>query len=180
MSHVNNNETSLTDYIDYDLKILSVGLNPSIISVQKEFYFANPRNRFWRAFNQAKIISEQIIPDKEIHKKMLEQYAIGFTDVAKRPSSMGHELRAEDFKKDAPNLKERIFEYKPEIVWFHGKIAITKFMQYGCGVKSEWSWGFNQVDHFESKIFVTPNPSPANAAFSLEDLINRYRAIKLI
>ena len=175
---MHKNVNSLPDYIDYQLKILSVGLNPSIPSVEKGFYFANPRNRFWKAFNRAKIINTEIIPDNKIHKHILEQYLIGFTDVAKRPSRMGHELRADDFKRDAPILRKKIEQYMPELVWFHGKVAVSKFMQYGYGIKNKWNWGFNEVEGINSQLYISPNPSPANAAYSLDDLTESYKNLR--
>ena len=185
MPEVTKDELSLPDYIDYGLRILSVGLNPSIPSAQLGFYFANPRNRFWKAFNQASIIDCDIVPDRGIHQQLLEKYAIGFTDVAKRASSMGHELRADDFKRDAPKLREKIETYAPTLIWFHGKVAFNKFMQYGYGkgqshkVKEseKWKWGFNDIDVIDSKVFVSPNPSPANAAYSLNTLVDYYKSL---
>jgi len=173
-----NNKAYLPDYIDDGLRLLSVGLNPSIPSAQLGFYFANPRNRFWRAFNQAGIIDVEVIPSKSVHQQLLEKHGIGFTDVAKRPSAMGHELRAADFKKDAPMLREKLERYTPELVWFHGKIAINKFMFYSYGLKYDWQWGFNKIDDISSKVFVSPNPSPANAAYSLEVLVDYYKKLR--
>ena len=172
-----NNKTSLPDYIDVGLRILSVGLNPSIPSAQLGFYFANPRNRFWKAFNQARIVDNEVIPARNIHKQLLEKQGIGFTDVAKRVSAMGHELRAADFKRDAPKLREKIEHYSPDLVWFHGKVAMKKFMFYSFGVKYDCQWGFNDIDDIGSKGFVSPNPSPANAAYSLEVLVDYYKQL---
>lgn len=174
-----NNEISLPDYIDDHLKILSVGLNPSIPSVELGYYFANPRNRFWKAFNQAGIIDHEVIPTQDIHQQLLECYAIGFTDVAKRPSSMGHELRADDFKRDAPMLREKIERHTPNLIWFHGKVAITKFMQYGYGIKGKWEWGFNQFKDIQAQVYISPNPSPANAAYSLTCLVDSYKNLRI-
>ena len=175
---MNTNVLTLPDYIDDQLKILSVGLNPSIPSINLGYYFANPRNRFWKAFEQARIIDEELIIDSSVHKFLMEKYSIGFTDVVKRPSRMGHELRAEDFKRDAPNLRNKIEHFQPKIVWFHGKVAISKFMQYGYGVKEIWQWGINDIDSIKAKVYVTPNPSPANAAYSLDDLTCWYQSIR--
>ncbi len=144
------------------------------------FYFANPRNRFWKAFNQANIINQVIQPDDKIHHRLIEEFSIGFTDVVKRPSSMGHELRAEDFKRDVPKLRSHIEKYRPQIVWFHGKVAFSKFMQYGYAMKSDWLWGNNQIEEINARVYVSPNPSPANAAFSLDCLVDYYKKLKLI
>ncbi|MCG8324164.1 MAG: hypothetical protein MI673_01500, partial [Thiotrichales bacterium] len=57
---------TLPDYLREELKIISVGLNPSIPSVQAGYYFANPRNRFWKALNQSRLVSVPLEPGIEI------------------------------------------------------------------------------------------------------------------
>ncbi|MEM7304948.1 MAG: mismatch-specific DNA-glycosylase [Pseudomonadota bacterium] len=168
---------TLPDYIDSQLKVLSVGLNPSIPSVEKGYYFANPRNRFWPAFNQSDILDHSLTPDSNVHKRLLEEYRIGFTDVVKRPSRMANQLKSSDYRQDAPLLRKKIELYLPQLIWFHGKLAIKYFMQYGYGVKNNWQWGMNQVPQLNSKVFVTPNPSPANASYSLQVLIDFYNQL---
>lgn len=168
---------SLPDYIDYRLRILSVGLNPSVPSATMGYYFANPRNRFWRAFIDAKIVQNKFIVDVTIHNWLLSEHAIGFTDVVKRTTRMGNQLRAADFKRDAPVLREKIETYQPAIVWIHGKVATHQFMQYAYGIKKAWHWGFNEVKTLKADVYVTPNPSPANAAFSLAHLVEWYQPL---
>ena len=51
---------TLPDYIRGDLRILSIGLNPSLPSVREGFYFANPRNRFWRALQCSGLLSDEL------------------------------------------------------------------------------------------------------------------------
>ena len=109
---------------------------------------------------------------------MLQKHSIGFTDVVKRASSMGHELRAKDFKRDAPKLREKIELYQPGLIWIHGKVAMNKLMQYGYGMKQSWQWGLNDIESIEAKVYLTPNPSPANAAYSLEDLVKWYQPLR--
>lgn len=178
MVKLNTNDKILPDYIDFQLKILSIGLNPSIPSAKLGYYFANPRNRFWRAFEQANVIDEVLTVDASIHKILLQKHSIGFTDVVKHASSMGHELRASDFKRDAPKLREKIERYQPALIWIHGKVAMSKFMQYGYGVKQSWQWGVNYIEGIEAKVYLTPNPSPANAAYSLKDLVKWYQPVR--
>ncbi|MGH1538569.1 MAG: mismatch-specific DNA-glycosylase [Gammaproteobacteria bacterium] len=167
----------LEDYIGRDLNILSIGLNPSTVSVEKEFYFANPRNRFWKAFNASGLVPEELDPSKQAQEILFQRYKIGFTDVVKRHSSMGKDLVAADYRKYAPILEAKIIKYQPKISWFHGKIAANKFLQYSNLKESKVVWGLQEFKIGQSKIFVTPNPSPANAAYSLEVLIEWYKKI---
>jgi TDG/mug DNA glycosylase family protein len=177
---------TLKDYIDFNLTLLSIGLNPSTISVERGYYFANPRNRFWSALNASDLVSESLKPSEVSQDILFEKYKIGFTDVAKRHSSMGKDMVAADFKMYAPILERIIIKYQPKICWFHGKVAITKFLQYGAlnkniiGKGERIDWGLQSFKINSSLVFVTPNPSPANAAYSLDVLIDWYNKLKLL
>ncbi|MGH6908499.1 MAG: uracil-DNA glycosylase family protein [Nitrospiraceae bacterium] len=50
---------TLSDYLRPGLAIVSIGLNPSVLSAKKGFYFAHPRNRFWRALNASGLLWPQ-------------------------------------------------------------------------------------------------------------------------
>ena len=168
---------TLADYIDHGLNILSIGLNPSTISVEKGFYFANPRNRFWRALNASGLVPEEIIPSGVAQVTLLRKYRIGFTDVVKRHSAMGKDLRAEDYKRWVPELAAKIAKYQPGVCWFHGKIAIKGYLKYSDSEKMDIEWGRQRFKIYNSTVFVTPNPSPANAAYSLQDITNWYKKL---
>ena len=171
---------TLKDYVDFDLEILSIGLNPSTISVERGYYFANPRNRFWKALNASGLLSEELVASKQAQEKLFTEYKIGFTDVVKRHSSMGKDLRAEDYKKWAPLLKIEIEKYQPKICWFHGKVAMQNYLKYTGSKNINIDWGLQYFKINASTIFVTPNPSPANAAFSLEVITDWHRKLKLL
>lgn len=171
---------TLPNYIDHGLNILSIGLNPSNISVEKGFYFANPRNRFWKAFNASGLLAEQVVPSKQAQERIFTKYKMGFTDVVKRHSSMGKDLRAADYKKWAPVLKIQILRYQPKICWFHGKIAMQNYLKYAENKKIAVEWGKQPFQIDNSVVYVTPNPSPANAAYSLSQLIDWYQKLRLL
>ncbi|QMU60592.1 MAG: mismatch-specific DNA-glycosylase [Gammaproteobacteria bacterium] len=171
---------TLKDYVDFDLDILSIGLNPSTISVKKGYYFANPRNRFWKALNASGLIPEELTPSQQAQEKLFLQYKIGFTDVVKRHSSMGKDLVAADYKKYAPKLEAGILQYQPKTCWFHGKVAMQNYLKYTGSKNKIIDWGLQDFKINASTIFVTPNPSPANAAFSLDVITDWYRKLSLL
>jgi TDG/mug DNA glycosylase family protein len=168
---------TLKDYLDFNLDILSIGLNPSTISVEHGYYFANPRNRFWKALNASGLLSEELVPSKRSQEKLVAGYKIGFTDVVKRHSSMGKDLRAADYKEWAPLLKIKIEKYQPKVCWFHGKVAMQNYIKYTDSKNNTIVWGRQVFKIKDSIVFVTPNPSPANAAFSLEVITDWYRKL---
>jgi TDG/mug DNA glycosylase family protein len=171
---------TLKDYIRSGLDIVSIGLNPSLPSVRAGFYFANPRNRFWRALNASGLVTEPLEPGVAAMEHLFNNYAIGFTDVVKRPTAGGGELRAADYRAWAPLLKETLSDAAPVIAWFHGKQAWTNYHYYGEGRRETADWGEQPYRLGQSRVFVTPNPSPANAAYSLECLVIWYRRLKIL
>ncbi len=171
---------TLPDYIDYDLRMLSIGLNPSTISVEKGFYFANPRNRFWKALNASGLLADEVVPSGQAQVTLFNKYRIGFTDVVKRHSSMGKYLKAGDYRRWAPRLGRKIERYRPAICWFHGKLAIRNYLKYSNSGEADVKWGRQCFTIHRSVVFVTPNPSPANAVYSLDDIVGWYKRLKCL
>ena len=167
---------TLDDYLRPGLRVLSIGLNPSLGSVAAGFYFANPRNRFWPALLASGLAPADTTPGRDGIQKLFEQHHMGFTDVVKRPSAGGGSLRAADFRRFAPQLRDKLREYCPRVAWFHGKQAYHGYLRYGEGRPPGGDWG-EQPDLAACRVFVTPNPSPANAAYSLADLSDWYRRL---
>jgi TDG/mug DNA glycosylase family protein len=167
---------TLRDYLRSDLAIVSIGLNPSLPSMRAGYYFANPRNRFWRALQGSGLVSseEGLVPGIATMEILLQRHAIGFTDVVKRPTAGGNDLRAADFREWAPLLKQKLLNYAPHIAWFHGKQAYAGYLRYGEGISLPVDWGEQPFRLGDSRVFITPNPSPANAVFSLAELIAWY------
>ena len=96
---------TLSDYLSPGLELVSIGLNPSLPSVHDGFYFASPHNRFWRALNASGLIAEELTPGIAAMDTLLERYRIGCTDVVKRPTAGGHDLRAADYREWSPLLR---------------------------------------------------------------------------
>ena len=89
---------TLPDYLAPGLALVLVGINPSRYSAQVGHYFANPRNRFWRAFNAAGLTPEPLSAETD-HRAL--EFGIGFTDLVKRPTPGMSELRPEEYRQGA-------------------------------------------------------------------------------
>ena len=169
---------TLPDYLEPDLDLVLVGLNPSLYSVEVGHYFATTRNRFWRAINLSGLLTEPL--DSSTDYRMLEQ-GIGMTDVVKRPTAGASDLRAADYREWAPILKEKIERFKPLIVCFHGAVAYRNYLRYAEGVRvSSIELGLQPHAIGLSQVFVVPNPSPANATYSLDALVGWYQALRVL
>lgn len=168
---------TLADYFTPNLDIVSIGLNPSLYSVEQGYYFARPQNRFWPAFNASGLTPAPVVPGATAMKTLLKQHRIGFTDVVKRPSRGAHDLKAADFAEWAPVLKEKLLRQPPRMAWFHGKLAWEHYLRHADGVRRKTVFGLQPERIGGARVFVTPNPSPANAAFSLAVLTDWYRKL---
>ena len=166
---------TLPDYLRPGLDIVFVGINPGAYSARVGHYFATPRNRFWSAINRSGLLAEPV--DAENDHLVLEQ-GIGLTDVVKRPSSSASNLRAEDFRRWAPVLKEKLVRFKPLIVCFHGVTGYRQYLKHAEDTSSHPELGLQPHRIGESRVFVVPNPSPANAVYSLDTLVCWYRRLE--
>lgn len=168
---------TLPDLLAPGLRLVSVGLNPSLPSVAAGFYFANPRNRFWAALNDSELVREHLTPGPEAMRRLFEVHRIGFTDLVKRPTRGAGELRAADYRAGAAALEARLALYAPRLLWFHGRVAWGHFLHHARRLQPAADWGLQPEQLAGAPVFVTPNPSPANAAFSRADLTAHYRAL---
>ena len=166
---------TLPDYLADDLEIVFVGLNPGLSSVEAGHYFANKRNRFWTALNASGLLST---PADSSTDHLLLNEGIGFTDVVKRPTRGSSDLRAADFRKWAPLLREKLERYQPLVACFHGVTAFRNFLKYSEGGGEVITLGPQKLTIGSTAMFVVPNPSPANAAYSYDDIVGWHRELK--
>ena len=171
---------TLPDYLKPDLDIVLVGLNPSLYSVEVGHYFATTRNRFWPAINRSGLLTEPL--DSSTDYKMPDQ-GIGMTDIVKRPTRGASDLRAADYREWAPVLKEKLERFQPLIVCFHGAVAYRNYLRHVEGVNASslelgLELGLQPLTIGRSRVFLVPNPSPANAAYSLDTLVGWYQALR--
>ena len=166
---------ALPDLLAPGLALVFVGLNPSEYSAREGYYFANPRNRFWPAFNSSALLPAEMGREcNPADDSLLLQHGIGFTDVVKRPTPQGNALRAADYRQWAPALRQRLLDYRPRLVCFHGLMAYKAYLKYAESEKSSPELGMQPRHIGVSNVFVVPNPSPANARYSVDDLAAWY------
>ena len=121
--------------------------------------------------------------------------AVELPDSVKRPTRAASELRAADFQRDAPLLLNKITRLQPRIVCFQGATAYRNFLRYSgvCDPSPQNPLSENPTPQnptpeklrlgvqprpvAASIAYLAPNPSPANAAYSLDDLIASYNRL---
>ncbi|HEX7048081.1 MAG TPA: mismatch-specific DNA-glycosylase [Gammaproteobacteria bacterium] len=171
-----NESSTLPDWLAPGLRIVSIGINPSLPSARAGFPFANPRNRFWPALNASGLVEAPVEPGIAAMDILLERDRIGFTDIVKRATPMEKNVGREEFRAGADVLLGKLHAYQPRVIWLHGKTPLNSLCR-AAGISPGGDWGLQPVSLEGIPLFVTPNPSPANAAFSLENLIGWYKRL---
>jgi TDG/mug DNA glycosylase family protein len=174
---------TLPDLLRPGLKLVFVGINPSTYSVQRGHYFARTTSRFWPAFSRSRLSQEvrqalgrdALGPEDDAR---LLDFGIGFTDVVKVPSSNASKIKPADYAHWAPRLLERLDPPEADgagMVCFHGITGYRAFLRYALDApRQEPSLGLQERMLGNARIFVAPNPSPANAHFRPEDQVRFY------
>jgi TDG/mug DNA glycosylase family protein len=165
---------TLPDYLQNGLDIVFVGLNPSPHSIHVGHYYGNPRNRFWKALNQSHIINAEL---SSLNDYQAIYYGVGFTDLVKRPTPQVKDLKVGDYTTWAPLVKTKLLKYQPLIVCFQGVMCYKFYLKYVEHLAESPKLGIQKNTIGNSRIFVTPNPSPANAQYSIDDLSYWYKSL---
>lgn len=165
---------TLPDYLRPGLDLVFIGINPGIYSLYKGHYFARTTSRFWPAFSKSRLSEpmrtalgvQSLRPE---HDCELPRFGIGLTDVVKLPSSNASQLTPADFAEWAPRLLARLRRLKPRVACFHGLTAYRPFLLHALKSVERPQLGPQPHAIGNTRIFVVPNPSPANAHFTLAD-----------
>jgi TDG/mug DNA glycosylase family protein len=145
-------------------KVLILGSFPSVLSLEKEEYYANPRNRFWAVMGELLGISRTLPYLERIQS--LEVCGIAVWDVIAtciREGSADGAIR-EPEPNDIPGFLRA--HQSIRLVVLNGSTAGRLF-------RSAWSVGFPVGLRF----VVMPSTSPANARYRLPDLVDRWKVI---
>ncbi|MBW6409560.1 DNA-deoxyinosine glycosylase [Clostridium weizhouense] len=151
--------------IDKNSKILILGSMPGVESLNRQQYYAHPRNVFWRILYT--LFNEDYNEDYEYKKSFLKRHNIGLWDVlhtCERKGSLDSDIKFEEI-----NDFNALFKEFPNIehVFFNGSKAYDSF-------KKKVGFCFEGVSFH--KLCST---SPAHA-ISFEKKLEQWKIIKTI
>ena len=146
---------------DNHSKILILGSLPSVKSREEGFYYGHPRNRFWKVL--AEITGEELPRDIEEKKALLLNHGIAVWDVIASCDIIGSSDSS--IRNVEPVDIRRIMENcRIESIFANGRTAGKLYRKYLRPVT-------------EMAAVELPSTSPANAAWSLERLVEEWGAI---
>ena len=168
---------TLPDLLAPGLDIVSIGINPSVYSVERGFNFARPGNRFWPALNASGLVPERLEPSAAAVRRLFRVHGIGFTDLVKRATDRADQLTSADYVRGARLLERKLRRYRPAIAWFQGTSAYRIFLEHLRTPRAKISPGLQPERFGATRVYVTPNPSGANPAANLDKLVPLYRKL---
>jgi len=131
------------------------GINPGRVSAAAAAHFANPRNDFWRLLHAAGFTPRLLDPSEQWE---LLEHGIGVTNAAYRTTPGSGDLRRADFAGSAQRLERLAHDLRPNWIGFVGKEA------YRGAFNQRPELGLQERTLGDTKLFVLPSTSPANAA----------------
>lgn len=148
---------------DDNSKILILGSFPSVKSRENNFFYGHPQNRFWKVVSA---VFEQPVPETIDEKReFLLSFGIALWDVIASCDIEGSSDSS--IKNVVPNDISEIVE-KADIkrIFVNGKTSEKYYKKY-----------IGKTLNIQAECL--PSTSPANAAWSLERLIEAWRVICL-
>ena len=159
----------LPDIIAERLSVVFCGINPGLSAAATGHHFVGRNNRFWRVIHLAGFCPEEILPEND---RTILQYKCGLTTVIDRPTARADQLSTQEFLAAAERFERKIAHYAPRFVAFLGKAAYS-----ALSGQRDVAWGYQPAAFGDTQVWVLPNPSGRNRAFSLDQLAQAYRQL---
>ncbi len=151
-------EHNFEPVFDAQSEILILGSLPSVKSRENHFYYGHPQNRFWKLV--AALCQEDIPQTIEEKKNLLYHHKIALWDVIAKCDIIGSSDSS--IKNVIPNDMKQILDHAPiRQIYANGGKAYELYMRY-C------------YPDCQRDIIKLPSTSPANAAFSMERLLEAW------
>lgn len=147
---------------DKESRVLILGTFPSVKSREGMFYYHHPQNRFWKVM--AGLCGEETPETIEEKKKMLLRHRIAIWDVIESCDIIGSSDSS--IKNVTPaDLSRVLSQADIREVFGNGQKACALYRKYCQKTVGR-------------EIVCLPSTSPANAACSLERLLERWAVVK--
>lgn len=145
------------------------GINPGRWSAAAGAHFANPRNDFWRLLHEAGFTPRLYAPEEQ---RDLPALGLGLTNAAYRMTPGSGDLRRADFEGSAERLERIAAELRPAWIAFVGKEA------HRGAFNERPQLGVQERRLGDTRLFVLPSTSPANAAVPYAERLRWFRKLR--
>jgi TDG/mug DNA glycosylase family protein len=162
---------TVLDVLGKDLKVLFVGINPSLRSAEVGHNFARPGNRFYPALHAAGFTPRQLRPDED---GTLPAYGVGITNFVARPTRAADELSRDELRAGARHLDALVAALQPRLV------AVLGLGAYQTAFARPKARMGRQPETIGGRpAWILPNPSGLNAHYKPADFARLYEEVRL-
>ncbi|MGI8662443.1 MAG: uracil-DNA glycosylase family protein [Acidimicrobiales bacterium] len=155
---------ALPDHVRAGLRVLCVGLNPSLHAADAGIGYVTGSNRFWRAAVAAGLVTRARDPRHAVAE------GVGFTDVVSRPSARADELSTAEYRDGFVRLERLCAWLQPGVVVFVGLAG------WRAAVDRRAAPGPQARRVGGRRAYLLPSTSGLNARTSLDQLVEHLRA----
>lgn len=142
-------------------EILILGSFPSVKSRENEFFYAHPQNRFWKVLSA--VFNSPLPQNTDEKKELVLKNKLALFDVIKQCDIKGS--GDSTIKNVIPNdLKSIIESSNIKHIFLNGKTAEKYYKKY-------------LAPNINIEFTTLPSTSPANAAYSLDRLIEEWKMV---
>jgi double-stranded uracil-DNA glycosylase len=153
------------------LRVLFVGINPSLRSAEVGHHFARPGNRFWPTLHAAGFTPRRLAPAED---GLLPWFGIGVVNFVSRPTRAASELTMAELQAGARDLEATVRAWQPRLVAVVGVVAYrAAFARPGA------DFGLQDERIAGRPAWVLPNPSGLNAHYKPADFARVYTEARL-
>ena len=163
-------DSTLPDLVAPGLRVLLVGINPSLWSGWSGRHFGRPSNRLWTTLHEAGLTPRRLAPEDTAE---LLAAGIGITNLVARATARADELSDDEIRAGVPRLEATVRRWRPRAV------AVLGVSAYRVAFARPKAVVGRQPDGFEGALlWVLPNPSGLNAHYQQPALTAEYAALR--
>ena len=161
---------TIRDVIGPGLRVLFVGINPSLYSAAIGHHFGRPGNRFWPALHAAGFTPRLYSPFEDAD---LVELGCGITNIVARATAAAAELNAEELRAGLRRLERKVRRHRPAWVAFLGVGAYREALG-----QPQARLGRQEERIGSARVWVLPNPSGLNAHYQPPELARLFRRLR--
>lgn len=158
-------QRTLADTVGPGMRLLLVGLNPSLVAADAGVGFHRPGNRAWPALLAAGLATVDRDP-----RRLLVENRIGMTDLVKRATARADELTADEYRHGLGRLERMCRWLQPAAV------CVVGISGWRAATGEAASPGRQERRVGGRPVYLMPNPSGANAHVQLPGLVEHLAA----
>jgi double-stranded uracil-DNA glycosylase len=148
------------------MRLLLVGINPSLWSGWSGRHFGRPSNRLWRTLHEAGLTPRRLRPEDTDE---ILTAGIGITNLVARATARADELSDDEIRAGVPHLRALVARWHPELV------AVLGVTAYRVAFGRRAATVGPQPETLEgARLWVLPNPSGLNAHYQQAALTAEY------